>query len=79
MNILELRSIILQNLKPGNKISAVYQKGIDFLKEKVPELLEKMGTNMGFGIGLEFKENNLVINAKNNREIKERMVFNLSN
>jgi len=65
-------------LKPGNKISAIYQKGVDYLKEKAPQLLEKLGLNMGFGIGLEFKENNLVINGKNNREIKERMVFNVA-
>ena len=75
---MELRNILLQNLKPGAKISAVYQKGVDYLKEKAPHLLEKMGANMGFGIGLEFKESNLVINAKNNREIKERMVFNIA-
>ena len=33
---------------------------------------------MGFGIGLEFKESNLLINAKNNREIKKNMVFNVA-
>ena len=78
MNILELRNIILQNLKPGNKLSQVHQKGVEFLKEKAPNLLEKISQNMGFGIGLEFKESNLLINAKNNREIKKNMVFNLA-
>ena len=78
MNILELRNTILQNLKPGNKLSQVHQKGVEFLKEKAPNLLEKIGQNMGFGIGLEFKESNLLINAKNNREIKKNMVFNVA-
>lgn len=76
--MIELRNILLQNLKPGNKISFVYQKGAEYLKEKAPHLLDKIGTNMGFGIGLEFKENNLLINAKNQKEIKERMVFNIA-
>ena len=78
MNILELRNIILQNLKPGNKLSQVHQKGVEFLKEKAPILLEKISQSMGFGIGLEFKESNLLINAKNNREIKKNMVFNVA-
>lgn len=78
MFVLELRNILLQNLRPGNKICDIYQKGAEFLKQKAPHLLEKIGPNMGFGIGLEFKENLLVLNSKNTREIKERMVFNLA-
>lgn len=60
------------------KLSQVFQKGADFLKEKAPQLFEKIGPNFGFGIGLEFKENNLVLNAKNNREVKKNMVFNVA-
>lgn len=40
------------------------------MKDKIP-------TNFGFGIGLEFRESNLYINGKNEKEVEEGMVFNV--
>jgi nucleosome binding factor SPN SPT16 subunit len=34
-------------------------------------------SNFGFGIGLEFRESNLIINQKNDNILKENMVFNI--
>lgn len=42
------------------------------------DLVNKLNTNLGFGMGLEFREGNLIINQKNENMIKENQVYNIS-
>lgn len=64
-------------MKPGVKINEVYQIGVSFIKEKIPSIEGSIPAHFGFGMGLEYRESNLLINAKNEREITEGMTFNL--
>lgn len=50
----ELQTTMLTKwLKPGEKLSEVYEKALNYIKEKVPELKEEqIPDNFGSGIGL---------------------------
>ncbi|KAK6911695.1 Peptidase M24 [Dillenia turbinata] len=65
-------------LKPGNKVSAVYQAAISVVEKDAPELVKNLSKSAGTGMGLEFRESGLSLNAKNDRILKAGMVFNVS-
>lgn len=39
--------------------------------------MDKLTKNIGFGMGLEFRDSSLVLNAKNTHTVKSSMVFNV--
>lgn len=41
-------------------------------------LVEKLPKNVGFGIGLEFRESSCLLNAKNANLVKAGMAFNVT-
>ncbi|TKW42220.1 hypothetical protein SEVIR_1G369300v4 [Setaria viridis] len=59
-------------------MSAVYQAAVKVIERDAPELLPNLTKSAGTGIGLEFRESGLNLNAKNYRRIKQGMVFNIS-
>ena len=65
-------------MKPGVQISSIYAKAQQFTQSNRPEVKNNLPNNFGFGMGLEFRESDYVINAKNVRELKKGMIFNLS-
>ncbi|GLT88629.1 hypothetical protein SLE2022_066460 [Rubroshorea leprosula] len=65
-------------LKPGDKISAAYQAALSVVEKDAPELVPNLTKSAGTGMGLEFRESGLNLNAKNDRVVKDGMVFNLS-
>ena len=40
-------------------------------------MLQKFTKNVGFGMGLEFRESSYQLNAKNTKQVKEGMVLNV--
>ena len=65
-------------MKPGVQISSIYSKAQQYIDANRPDLKENLPNNLGFGMGLEFRESDYVINAKNTRDLKTGMVFNLA-
>ncbi|KAG5562363.1 hypothetical protein RHGRI_005186 [Rhododendron griersonianum] len=65
-------------LNPGNKVSAVYQAALSVIERDAPELVANLTKSAGTGIGLEFRESGLSLNAKNDRVLKPGMVFNVT-
>ena len=53
------------------KLSEVYDTAVKFVKDKRPELVEKLTKNMGFGMGIEFREAALLITNKTNVRAKK--------
>uniref|UniRef100_A0A7N9CKK8 FACT complex subunit n=1 Tax=Macaca fascicularis TaxID=9541 RepID=A0A7N9CKK8_MACFA len=51
---------------------------MDVVKKQKPELLNKITKNLGFGMGIEFREGSLVINSKNQYKLKKGMVFSIN-
>lgn len=60
------------------KICDVYNAVMDVVKKQKPELLNKITKNLGFGMGIEFREGSLVINSKNQYKLKKGMVFSIN-
>ena len=74
----DIQSTLISSMKPGVKLSQLWNKAIEMIKSYKPELVEKFSKNCGFGIGLEFREPLLTIGDKNDRTIQTNMVFNIA-
>ncbi|KAJ8447121.1 hypothetical protein Cgig2_022850 [Carnegiea gigantea] len=76
--LLKAHEAAIGALRPGNKVSAVYQAALAVVERDAPELVGNLTKSAGTGIGLEFRESGLNLNAKNDRLLKPGMVFNVS-
>eukprot|EP01133_Synstelium_polycarpum_P015861 gene15861-18847_t len=75
--LLNVQQTLIKLLKPGTKFSAVYEKVVQSIEESKPGMSKYFLKSCGFGIGLEFQEFFLAINATNNKTIRGGMVFNI--
>ncbi|ETE70789.1 FACT complex subunit SPT16, partial [Ophiophagus hannah] len=75
---LQLQEEMLKELRHGAKLCEVYAAVMDMVKKQKPELLSKITKNLGFAMGIEFREGSLVINSKNQYRLKKGMVFSLN-
>ncbi len=48
----------------GVKLSAVYERAVEVVREESSGLLEHLTKTCGFVMGIEFKESSLLINSK---------------
>ncbi|PQQ10285.1 FACT complex subunit SPT16-like isoform X1 [Prunus yedoensis var. nudiflora] len=76
--LLKAQEAAISNLKSGNKLSAAYQAALSVVEKEAPELAANLTKTAGTGIGLEFRESGLNLNAKNDRILRPGMVFNVS-
>ncbi|KAL8545355.1 hypothetical protein ACS0TY_005507 [Phlomoides rotata] len=76
--LLKAHEAAILALKPGNRTSAVYEAAMAVVDKDAPELAPKLTKSAGTGIGLEFRESGLSLNAKNDRVLKAGMAFNVS-
>ncbi|CAA6668940.1 unnamed protein product [Spirodela intermedia] len=76
--LLKAQDAAIASLKPGNKVSAAYQAAVSVVEKEAPEFMSNLTKSAGTGIGLEFRESGLSLNAKNDRILKAGMVFNVS-
>ena len=76
--LLKAQEAAISALKPDNRVSAAYQAAISVVEADAPELVANLTKSAGTGIGLEFRESGLTINAKNDRVVKVGMIFNVS-
>ncbi|CEG70970.1 hypothetical protein RMATCC62417_06776 [Rhizopus microsporus] len=75
--LLEVQNKVLDSIRDGVKIKDIYQRAISLVRAKRPDLEKNFTKNVGFGMGIEFREANYVLNAKNNRELKNGMIINV--
>jgi nucleosome binding factor SPN SPT16 subunit len=76
--MLETQAVAIGALTVGRPMSSVFQAVKAFVAEKRPDLLACLPKNVGFGLGLDFREKALSLNAKNGNVIVPNMVFNLA-
>ncbi|XP_069044806.1 FACT complex subunit SPT16 [Lepisosteus oculatus] len=76
--LLQVEEQLLKELKHGAKLCDVYSTVVDFVKKEKPDLAAKLTKNLGFAMGIEFREGSLVLNAKNQYKLKKGMVFSVS-
>jgi len=76
--LLELQDYTISIIKPGTTCKDVYSKCLALVEKKRPDLKENLTKNLGFSMGLEFRESLFVLGPKSSREIKEGMIFNVA-
>ena len=76
--LLSVHDTVLKELRDGAIARDVYNKAAAVVKAKKPELLENFVKNVGAGIGIEARDSNFVLNAKNTRQLKDGMTFNVT-
>jgi len=65
-------------MTPGARASSVYASATKYLEERHPQLRPHLPKNVGFCIGLEFRDSNFVLNGRCQQIISAGMVFNLA-
>ena len=76
--LVALEEHVLAGMKEGVTFANVYKRGLEYVKENRPDLVDKLTKNFGSVTGIEFREGSLLITEKNTTEIKAGMVFNLA-
>uniref|UniRef100_A0A8C7DIX0 FACT complex subunit n=1 Tax=Oncorhynchus kisutch TaxID=8019 RepID=A0A8C7DIX0_ONCKI len=76
--LLQVEEELLKELKHGIKICDVYNAVLDYVKKEKPDLAAKFTKNLGFAMGIEFREGSLVLNSKNQYKLKKGMVLSIS-
>ncbi|KAF6032508.1 dre4 [Bugula neritina] len=75
--LLTVQEEILKKLKHGVKLRSVYQHGVEYVKSKRPELVDKLTKNFGFAMGIEFRESSYLIGPKTDATARKGMLFNV--
>ncbi|XP_070785820.1 FACT complex subunit SPT16 [Enoplosus armatus] len=76
--LLQVEEELLKQLKHGVKISDAYNAVLEYMKKEKSDLVAKLTKNLGFAMGIEFREGSLVLNAKNQYKLKKGMVLSIS-
>ncbi|XP_064197902.1 FACT complex subunit SPT16-like [Anguilla rostrata] len=76
--LLQVEETLLSQLKHGVKLCDVYNAVLEFVKKEKPELVGKLTKNLGFVMGIEFREGSLVLSSKNQYKLKKGMVLSVS-
>ncbi|XP_035220236.1 FACT complex subunit SPT16-like [Stegodyphus dumicola] len=76
--LVSLQEEVLNKLQHGVKLCDVYSAAVSFVENSHKELLDKMVKNLGFGMGIEFRESTLAITAKTTAVAKKGMVFSIN-
>lgn len=76
--LLALQKKIFESITEGAIVKDIYQKAVDFIQEKNPGLLTYFLKNVGWGIGIDFRDNTLMLNAKNTTKLPAGAVLCVS-
>ncbi|CAF1745882.1 unnamed protein product [Brassica oleracea var. botrytis] len=76
--LLKAHEAAINAMRRGRKLSSVYQAALSVVEKEAPELVDKLTKSAGTGIGLEFRESGLNINARNDKVLRSQMAFNVS-
>ncbi|KAI0057097.1 FACT complex subunit SPT16 [Artomyces pyxidatus] len=76
--LLTLQADLLQKMKDGAVARDLYQHALSVVKKQKPDLEKHFVKNIGFAMGLEFRDSSYLLSPKNGRQLKANMIFNLS-
>ncbi|RWS25593.1 FACT complex subunit spt16-like protein [Leptotrombidium deliense] len=76
--LVDLEEAVLAKLVDGTKLSEVYNHAVVFLKQRNPNLIDKLTKNLGFLTGIEFREPSMLIAPKVNAVARKGMIFNIA-
>lgn len=73
-----LQKRVLELIRDGAIARDIYTKAQSMVHSKMPELEGHFLRNVGAGIGIEFRDASLVLNAKNTRVLKDGMTLSVA-
>lgn len=78
--LLEVQEACMAAMRPGKALKSVYKAAVACIQQKggFDHLVSKLPKNLGFAMGLDFREPTLLLTAKNPIAFKPGMVFCLS-
>ncbi|KAJ3089807.1 FACT complex subunit spt16 [Quaeritorhiza haematococci] len=76
--LVELFDHAISFIKEGVSCKDVYQRVVAYIEKKRPDLKDHFVKNIGFGMGLEFKESSYTLSPKHPRELRAGMIINLA-
>lgn len=76
--LLKAQEAAINALRPGNPASAAYKAAVEVVQRDGPEFLPHLTKSAGTGIGIEFRESGLSLNARNDKVLRAGMVFNVA-
>ncbi|KAG8190381.1 hypothetical protein JTE90_022025 [Oedothorax gibbosus] len=76
--IVSLQEEVMAKLQHGVKLCDVFSAAVAFVERDHKELVDKMVKNIGFAMGIEFREGTLAITPKSTAVAKKGMVFSIN-
>lgn len=78
--LLEVQAECLTVMKPGNQLKMVYRAAVELLQKRqgYEYLVNHLPKNLGFSMGLDFREMTMLLTSKNSLTFKQGMVFCLA-
>lgn len=73
--LLSIHELVLKSIRDGVVAKDVYNKALNLLKSKKPDLEKNFLKNVGYGIGIENRDGTLLLSGKNSRTLKDGMTF----
>uniref|UniRef100_A0A060T472 FACT complex subunit n=1 Tax=Blastobotrys adeninivorans TaxID=409370 RepID=A0A060T472_BLAAD len=75
--LLATQKHVISQIKEGVLCKDVYNSAVEFLKSKKPGLEQHLLKNVGWGIGLEFRDSSALLSPKNSSPLKDGMTVNV--
>ena len=69
---------MLSCITDGTSCKEVFLKGLEYVRQNRPDLENHLTRNFGFGIGLEFRDSEFLLNAKNDNILLSGMTLNVA-
>ena len=75
--LVSLQDHLFKLLKDGAKFNNIYNEALNYIDEHNPDLKRHFVKNVGSLIGIDFRDSAGVLNAKNERTLRENSIVNL--
>ena len=76
--LVAIHDLVIKSCRDGIAAKDIYSKALEMVKSKKPELEKNFVKNVGYGIGIETRDNLLVLNAKNTTTLRDGMTFSIT-
>ena len=76
--LLNVHETVIKEMRDGVAAKDVYNKALNLVKAKKPELERNFLKSCGAGVGIEARDNTLVLNAKCQRTLRDGMTFTIT-
>ncbi|KAA8647532.1 chromatin-remodeling protein SPT16 [Aspergillus tanneri] len=76
--LLNIHETILKDVRDGTIAKDLFNKALNLIRTRKPELEAHFIKSVGAGIGIELRDGNMVITGKNNRVLKSGMTLSIS-